>query len=515
MTYNNPFKSHVLAISLILLAVSLATNLYCNTFSPLRSPIGCLDPSCFYTAGTAWANGMLPYVDFADVKGPFLFFLYFLGCAATPSSTLGVFFIHVAATYATVELLYSVARIYTQDNKKALFAALCTLPLMYWSQTAVWGAQCELLLLPFYAWLLLIFVRLLHCQNIRPSLARKAGICMGIGGMAVFLTKYNFCISYCVAFVLFLYLIAKGASKRAAIRTFIPWCIFSALAVAVPLIAYMAYTHSLDDFVDVYFLLNLGTYYADNDNSFSRGNSFILCYSNIKRGLFSGSAVCSILTLIFFFACILQTKGTARRNSMLSFIFVAGGYASAALGMFTYYHIYCSILPILPLGIILSKGPNGTQLSWTACSFAAVSTLYLVHLFNGSYVSHSIWRSGKTPNNKEAINLLSTIKHPRIIYLGIPDMGYGVPVSALPAIPEWTNVNGAPKSFAQHREQGVRARKADFIFALEGEYEDLLTSAGYVKTGIELTSKDIGVNIWKEHLIIWGKNSGQEKQDLP
>lgn len=514
MSDNNPVKSHALAISLILLLVSLATNLYCNTFSPLRSPIGCLDPSCFYTAGTAWANGMLPYVDFVDVKGPFLFFLYFLGCALTPSSSIGVFLIYVAATYVTAELLYRIARIYTQDNKKALLAALCTLPLMYWIQTAAWGAQCELLLLPFYAWLLLVFVRLLHSQDINPSLARKAGICLGCGGMVVFLTKYNFCISYGAAFVLFLYLIAKGASIRAAVRTFIPWAIFSAIAVAAPFIAYMAYTHSLDDCIDVYFLLNLGTYYADNDNSFSKGNSLQLCFSNIRSGLFSGSAVFSVLPLIFFFVCILQTKGTTRRNYVLSFLFVAGGYTSVALGMFPYYHIYCSILLILPLGIILSKCAEGTQLSWTACSFAALSTLYLVLPFNGSYTSHSIWKTGNRPNNKEAIRLLSTIKHPRIIYLGLPDLGYGVPVSALPAIPEWTNVNGAPKSFAIHREQGVRTRKADFIFAKKGEYEDLLTSSGYVKTGIELTKKDVVVNLWDDHLTIWQKNSGQEKQGL-
>ncbi len=504
--------SRALAISLLLLLISLATNLYCNAFSPLRSPIGCLDPSCFYTAGTAWANGMLPYVDFADVKGPFLFFLYFLGCTVTPSSTLGVFLIHVAATYATEELLYRVASVYTCDYKKALLAALLTLPLTYWSRIAVWGAQCELLLLPFYAWLLLVFVRLLHCNDISTRLIRNAGICMGIGGMAIFLTKYNFCISYGVAFLLFLYLIAKGASTRAAIRTFIPWCMISAIAVAAPFAVYMVYTQSLNDFINVYFRLNLGTYYADNEYSFSRGNSFILCCSNMREGLANGSAACSLLVLLFFFVGILRTKGAARRNCLLSFLFIIGGYACAAIGMFPYYYIYCSILSILPLAVILSKCVKGTQLSWAVCFFAALSILCFIHLFNGSYLSHSTGKLGDRPNNREAVCLLSTIKHPRIIYMGIPDLGYGVPVSALPAIPEWTNVNGAPKSFAVRREQGVRARKADFIIALEGAYEDLLTSSGYVKTGIKLTREDTGLAFWNENITIWKKIAGRKSR---
>ncbi len=516
MLDNKLAVSRTLAISIILLLTSLATNLYCNAFSPLRSPIGCLDPSCFYTAGTAWANGMLPYVDFADVKGPFLFFLYFLGCSATPSSTLGVFLIHVAATYATEELLYRVASIYTCDHKKALLAALLTLPLSYWSRIAVWGAQCELLLLPFYAWLLLVFVQLLHCNDISTRLIRNAGICMGGGGMAIFLTKYNFCISYGVAFLLFLYLIAKGASTRAVIRTFIPWCMISAIAVAAPFAVYMVYTQSFDDFINVYFRLNLGTYYADNEYSFSRGNSFILCCTNMGRGLANGSAACSLLTLVFFFVGILRTKGAARRNCLLSFLFVVGGYASAAMGMYSYYHIYCSILVVLPLAIILSKYTKGTQLSWAACFFATLLILYLTHLFNGSYLSLSTGKLGDRPNNREAVSLLSTVKHPRIIYMGIPDLGYGVPVSALPAIPEWTNVNGAPKSFTTRREQGGRAGKADFIFAVEGEYEDLLASSGYVKTGIKLTREDTGLPFfWNENITIWQKNSRQEKQSLP
>ena len=323
--------------------------------------------------------------------------------------------------------------------------------------------------------------------------------------MVIFLTKYNFCISYGIAFLLFLYLIAKGASTRAAICTFIFWCVISAIAIAAPFAAYMACTQSLDDFINVYFRLNLGTYYADNEYSFSRGNSFILCCTNMKRGLADGSAVCALLTLVFFFVGILRTKGTTRRNCLLSFLFVAGGYASAAIGMFPYYYIYCSILVILPLAVILSKCIKGTQLSWAVCFFAVLSILCLVHLLNGSYASHAAGKLGDRPNNREAVRLLSTVKNPRIIYMGIPDLGYGVPVSALPAIPEWTNVNGAPKSFATRREQGVRARKADFIIALEGAHEDLLASSGYVKTGIKLTREDTGLTFWNENITIWQK----------
>ena len=38
-----------------------------------------VDSGCFFTAGKAWMNGMVPYIDFADSKGPLLWLIYGVG----------------------------------------------------------------------------------------------------------------------------------------------------------------------------------------------------------------------------------------------------------------------------------------------------------------------------------------------------------------------------------------------------------------------------------------------------
>lgn len=49
------------------------------------------DSAWFFTAGKAWMEGMTPYIDFADSKGPLLWLIYGIGYLLSPTSYIGVF----------------------------------------------------------------------------------------------------------------------------------------------------------------------------------------------------------------------------------------------------------------------------------------------------------------------------------------------------------------------------------------------------------------------------------------
>lgn len=53
------------------------------------------DSAWFYMCGKAWMNGMIPYVDFSDSKGPLLFLIYGIGYLLSPRNYLGIFWISV------------------------------------------------------------------------------------------------------------------------------------------------------------------------------------------------------------------------------------------------------------------------------------------------------------------------------------------------------------------------------------------------------------------------------------
>ena len=59
-------------------------------FNDLHSRV---DSAWFFMCGKAWMSGMLPYVDFADSKGPLLWLIYGIGYLLDHTSYVGVYWI--------------------------------------------------------------------------------------------------------------------------------------------------------------------------------------------------------------------------------------------------------------------------------------------------------------------------------------------------------------------------------------------------------------------------------------
>ena len=82
---NNQYILLSISVYVILLIIS--------PDSYLHYPFSQLDSACFFTAGKAIMNGMIPYVDFADSKGPLLWLIYGLGYILSNHDYIGVFWL--------------------------------------------------------------------------------------------------------------------------------------------------------------------------------------------------------------------------------------------------------------------------------------------------------------------------------------------------------------------------------------------------------------------------------------
>lgn len=78
------------------------------------------DSAWFFTCGKAWIEGMIPYVDFADSKGPLLWLIYGLGYLLSPVSYHGVFWLSVVAYTITLHFVWLTARLFLKP-KEAMF----------------------------------------------------------------------------------------------------------------------------------------------------------------------------------------------------------------------------------------------------------------------------------------------------------------------------------------------------------------------------------------------------------
>ncbi len=91
------------------------------------------DSAWFFTCGKAWMEGLTPYVDFADSKGPLLWLIYGLGYLFSPVSYHGVFWLSVVAYMITLHFVWLTARLFLKPKEAAF--VLVSIPFFLFFKT--------------------------------------------------------------------------------------------------------------------------------------------------------------------------------------------------------------------------------------------------------------------------------------------------------------------------------------------------------------------------------------------
>lgn len=110
------------------------------------------DSAWFLTCGRAWVNGLLPYADFSDSKGPLLWAIYAVGYVLNRHSYVGVFWLSCAAWAFTLVAAYKTARLYVCGASAyvaALAVALFGLFPVLHNERVVRTLPCHLCRQPF------------------------------------------------------------------------------------------------------------------------------------------------------------------------------------------------------------------------------------------------------------------------------------------------------------------------------------------------------------------------------
>ena len=96
-----------------------------------------IDESIFFMAGKAWMNGLVPYVDFADSKGPLLWLIYGIGYLLSSKNYLGIFLINCLMYSVMGYYVFKTINIYNRDLRKCFVGTvLMSVPFFF-----VWYTQ--------------------------------------------------------------------------------------------------------------------------------------------------------------------------------------------------------------------------------------------------------------------------------------------------------------------------------------------------------------------------------------
>ncbi len=394
-------------------------------------------------------EGMTPYVDFADSKGPLLWLIYGVGYLLSPTSYLGVFWLSVLAYTFTFAVLWRTARLFV-GRREAAFVLVMMSALLFLREIHD-EVRAEDFCMPWICVGIYCTTKVLQ----RPSdkKLRKYAFWLGVGMAWCLLVKWN------------LFVMMGGMAIVVAIVALQRHCV-SAVACGVagiilpllPFAAYLAARGCFTDMVNEYFVNTF--LITDNGSGVAMWKAFIVTNATNLLTTLKTIGECTILVGIVFFCKSRRFSWWLLLAFVPFFLFIELKapwcyYAAVTIPFFVYLlselaGMYSGMLYRMPRPLY--------------------SVLLLVAFFIGiaynAHVNILSFMAGEPPVEFTATERILMRKPYCKIMFSYHEMGWGLRSRALPACKYWALQNGASEAMKEERCQAIRDRKPDFVLSV-------------------------------------------------
>lgn len=355
------------------LILSFVFLLFASKCSPLYVINDWVDPNAFFTVGKGMMNGLVPYLDLFEQKGPLLFFLHGLAYLVSPTSFFGVYLLEGIFFAFFLYYAYQTFRLYLSENVSLLLLPLLA-ALILSNGAFRMGDSAEEFCLPFLMYSLYLF--LAYFKGVRP-LRDKDFIVVGILAGCVLWIKYTmigFWFAWMMCFF-FEYLIRKDYLK--AFSNCFSFLLGMGIAT-LPWLLYFTYHNAMPEFIEVYFLINMNSYSHDINLLEKLWLPFKLFYQNLCKY----PLVFWLLLLgIPYFTCswILSKEKRGRFFFLLLLLFLI---LTVYIGGFGYKYYFFIFVPFLLFGLVaifhyLEWSPQNRKMPFVLLFICLFSFLYL------------------------------------------------------------------------------------------------------------------------------------------
>lgn len=476
-------------IIVCLLIWSIISQLFVNLDSPLHYSFGHIDSTWFYMCGKAWINGMIPYVDFSDSKGPLLWLIYGIGYLIDPIGFKGVYLLACIYYTCVLWVCYKIALIFFNGQRRLAFLAAATMVVPYfcWLDYEVRAESwCQLSLIYCLYRLCISLLKPTACHSVHAMLN------MGIFIAAVILIKWNLAVLYSlIPITIGIIAIISGKNRLRHAVALPSVFVLGIIVTCIPFIIILSWQGALRSCIAEYVMATSATIASDTGNSFQQ---LILGYYNDGLQFINSSRIWSIA----FITCtipLFHKIGGFRQFIPFSIglSIIAGLHVHdmryyqmgvASMGIFLFIWAYNSIklyykqlkikYVLLFLAIILC---------W--CMLSVLRTHNnIVHL------------SPNAANVSYIEKQLPAHKHPTILNYFGTETGIGITKGYLPSSKYWSLQSGASSQAVSHQDSILQSGKADVVTYLEFMTPAATTPAAIIRQISDAGYEYIGSLPW-------------------
>lgn len=434
-----------LSIWVLLTGIAIVILFFISPDSYINDMSRRVDSSWFYMCGKAWMNGLVPYVDFADSKGPLLWLIYGIGYLLCHTSYHGIFWISCLWYGLTYFYTYKTARIFLPDIRQALTCTVLMTMAFFcpWFHNEIRAEDFALLFMVISLYEMCRLVWTSADENYRYLVL---GVCFS----ALLLIKFNIA---AMQAVLILAVLATSLRKQFVRKVLL--CALGAVIFLLPFIVYFLVKGNLVAFFQEYFLRTFETasisYVHSDSGILSRAILYLReWYCVLAEPQIGALLLLLVLGGVLFPHCI-------QKNRYLLLIVSLGVFALNIRHHILYYFTICSPFLLFLFICIIQDSKRKKNMGYIiicAASFLiAISSHYLLINYPAKEQIDSIPSEIIAQTRKAT--LVNAFDH---------ETGIGTLGEALPAGKYWARQNGSTEQMdAEHRDL-ILSGKADFVY---------------------------------------------------
>ncbi len=426
-----------------------------------------VDANAFFTMGKGLMNGMVPYRDLFEQKGPILYVVYGIGYLISNRTFLGIFLIEVLAFTIFLYFFYKILKLYGKEEHFYL-SSLFVIAILLTMPSFVHGGSVEELMLPFYAISIYHFLKLMNQDSYLQKndfLFYTEGILVGI----LLWTKYIL-LGFWIGFVLIIsFLLLKKKKWNLFLRMGV--CYFlGLLTVSIPILLYFGVHGALKDLWEDYFYLNIFLYPAQEltVSLFERIQKLgeILVTNGKKSALYSFSLVVGMIG-------VLKDKRVLLKGKKISFfILLFSTFLFNFIGLKNYaYYFYVMASFTIFFGIFVAhlSIPKLPTRYWVILLFPFFwGMVYLV-----SPNTYFIGTKKESLAQFRFAEIMSAYENPTVLNYGKLDGGFYTVLGILPTEKYFEKINIKYEAYPENKDAqdlAIKEKHTQFVILRMKEY---------------------------------------------
>lgn len=304
------------------------------------------DANAFMTVGKGIWQGIVPYRDLFEQKGPYLYLIYAFASLISNKTFLGVYLFELIAMFVNLIFIRKIIKLYYDEEKYCFLGMIIYCFASFFVFTFGHGGSAEEFSIPFMLISLYYYIVFLKNKS-DEKIDKKMLLINGIMAGIVFWIKYSL-LGFWLIFAATMCLtpLFKKNIKDAIVNGII--FIFGMVIASIPCLIYFGINKSIGNLFDIYLLVNM--------TSYARKVSFLEKIWNmlsILLGNIFGNIPYLLLILIPIIALykndIIKGKSTAKIWITIAFLFTGIG---AFIGGTSYFYYGYILTPFVILGIL-------------------------------------------------------------------------------------------------------------------------------------------------------------------